>query len=394
MPISRKLRLALLAPLVAEMGGSFTAEKIIGRTIAGMLEPGESFRFVTGNSHARSPIGDAAPLVIRRNHALSYLDLIRESQYYWKLDRRKSRIPPYGLEKQLLSEGFNFAIALAMFAPLSGFVRMPFATVCWDLGHRDWPELPETGQQRTFQQREKWFQTVIPRASAVLTDSHETSKRISATYGILKDRVFEVPLTPEGECNYSTFTDRSDDALYPAQFWSHKNHIILIEALAYLRSRGLPARRIQFTGSDRGFQSHVSDLAESKGVSDLISFCGFVTPAVLDGLYASSGVTVMPSLLGPTNLPPIEALMRGCAVAVSSRFPLEGYSGTGVVYCDPFDVDQWAQVLRADQKLVAPSRAAVQEFTNLRRSKLNESVKALLSRLRSIQSLAHRPMIE
>jgi glycosyltransferase involved in cell wall biosynthesis len=106
--------------------------------------------------------------------------------------------------------------------------------------------------------------------------------------------------------------------LYPAQFWPHKNHITLVNMVDELHNRGLDSKLV-FCGSDKGNWNYVQQYIIDKKVPG-ISYIGFVTPEKLRWLYKHAYACVFSSLMGPDNLPPLEAAAYGCPV-VCANYP-------------------------------------------------------------------------
>jgi glycosyltransferase involved in cell wall biosynthesis len=119
--------------------------------------------------------------------------------------------------------------------------------------------------------------------------------------------------------------------LYPANWWPHKNHELLLEALAAVR-RERPELRLVLTGS-----GHPGALPE--GVSSL----GRVSDERLVDLYRSASALVFPSLYEGFGLPPLEAMACDCPVAVSRVASLPEVCGDAAVYFDPTSVDDVAR---------------------------------------------------
>ena len=223
-------------------------------------------------------------------------------------------------------------------------VDSPFAMTVWDLGHRVLPEFPEVSLSGwTFNQREQFYSYVLPRATIVNTGNSNGGAQIHEFYRVSLDRIICNPLPVNQmllDAEAVPFECPNPFLLYPAQFWPHKNHITLVDAVKILRDRGKDFRLI-FTGSDKGNQAYVKDYAKDVDVQ----FLGFVSLGVLKGLYQKAHATVFASLMGPDNLPPLEAVALGCPLV--SAGSLE----------DPLNPQEWADaILRAKViKAVVPT---------------------------------------
>jgi glycosyltransferase involved in cell wall biosynthesis len=76
---------------------------------------------------------------------------------------------------------------------------------------------------------------------------------------------------------------------------------------------------------------------------------GFISIEELKWLYLHSLGLIMPTCLGPTNMPPLEALALGCPVAVSDIPGHHEQLGENAIYFNPFKIDE---ISAAIEKLI------------------------------------------
>ncbi|MDV2487622.1 glycosyltransferase family 4 protein [Acinetobacter johnsonii] len=210
----------------------------------------------------------------------------------------------------------------------------------WDLCHRDMPEFPEVNFYREFELREKLFNSASKKAIAIFTDSQLGKENAIRRYNLDKNRVFNVSFTPSINITESKFIDikekykiKSSYIYYPAQFWAHKNHVYIIDAIAKLKLKGISLAVI-FSGSDKGNLKYVLDYAKKLKVSDLIFYIGFAPNEEVYYLYKQSLALVMPSYFGPTNIPPLEAFAIGTPVIYSDVDGLREQVANAALLCD------------------------------------------------------------
>ena len=60
-------------------------------------------------------------------------------------------------------------------------------------------------------------------------------------------------------------------------------------------------------------------------------------------LYKRATALVFPSLIGPTNIPPLEAMVLGTSVLCSDLFSMPEQVGHAGLLFDPFDVEDMAE---------------------------------------------------
>ncbi len=246
-------------------------------------------------------------------------------QYSYLLSSLSSRMKKKGtkIDRFLTESKFDCVVFLSP-NPISLLVKTtPMVNVVWDLGHRDLPDLSEFSTQNTFAEREFMYANTLPRSSSVLTDSRSTSANLEKIYNVNKNRISEIgllPPEPSAEIlpvpeNLRTITT-SKYLIYPSQFWTHKNHIRLIRAFSNLQ-RDFPELKLVFTGSEKGALVDAEKEIVRLNLISKIENLGFVTRDEYWSLLSESTGLVFPSLLGPTNLPPLEASAIGKKMAIS-----------------------------------------------------------------------------
>jgi len=223
----------------------------------------------------------------------------------------------------------------------------------WDLCHRDTPEFPEVNHFREFESREQLYTKSLKKSVAVLVDSELGKSNIVRRYGVDECRVHVAPFAP----SINAFMDNNIDVktkykidgnyiYYPAQFWSHKNHVYIIDAIAILKQQGINLMAI-FSGSNMGNLDYVLDYAKKLNVSELVKYIGFAPNEEIYSLYKNALAMVMPSYFGPTNIPPLEAFAIGTPVIYSDLDGLRDQVGDGALLCDLKSPNNLAEHLKS-----------------------------------------------
>jgi glycosyltransferase involved in cell wall biosynthesis len=162
--------------------------------------------------------------------------------------------------------------------------------------------------------------------------------------------------------------------LYPANRWHHKNHDILLRALALLRQRDTRVRvNAVFTGHEVSGGYPLLEKAREYEVSGQIWNAGHVSEADLAWLYWKADMLVFPSLFEGFGMPPLEAMAAGCPVAASSSTALPETCGDAALYFDarsPSEVAAAIERLLGDEslrdELIERGRARAGQFSRER----------------------------
>jgi glycosyltransferase involved in cell wall biosynthesis len=195
----------------------------------------------------------------------------------------------------------------------------------------------------------------------VIVGSRWVKKDVARQYGVSPKKIQVIPEGPPTQ-SYAKPSEESLAAvtnkykleqpfvIYPSVTWQHKNHIRLLEALAYLRdSRGLIVRLV-CTGTLDAYWPQIERRVGELDLSQQVQFLGFVPEADLRCLYRLSQCLVMPSLFEAVSLPIFEAWFEGTPVACSNVTALpEQVLDAGLIF-DPHDA---ASIADAIAKLVA-----------------------------------------
>jgi glycosyltransferase involved in cell wall biosynthesis len=211
-------------------------------------------------------------------------------------------------------------------------IKIPFIVTIWDLQHRlqsFFPEVSISGW--TFDQRESFYQSIIPKASYIIIGNQEGAKQINQFYNYPFERIKTVAmptpsyvydLEPNNKILEKYQLKKDQYLFYPAQFWPHKNHIALLDALKIIKENNLNFDLV-FTGSDKGNQKYIKQKVKEFSLENEVKFLGFVGRDEIVGLYQNAFCLVFPSMFGPDNIPPLEAMALSCPVICSNSKGME-----------------------------------------------------------------------
>ena len=95
---------------------------------------------------------------------------------------------------------------------------------------------------------------------------------------------------------------------YPAQFWSHKNHIYLIDTLTILKNKNINNIGFVFSGKDNGNLEYIKKKINSNDLNENIKILGFLSEQQIISLYKYSAGVVIPTYVGRSSLPLLESV--------------------------------------------------------------------------------------
>ena len=262
-----------------------------------------------------------------------------------------------------------------------------------DLAHVEHPEFAEVSHHGEFERRERLYGDAMRKAIAIIVDSEHGRRLVAEQYRIPLTRLFAAPFLTSRSVEQFVPDQAAAAAVrerygladpyifYPAQFWAHKNHRYIVAALSIMRQRHGWAPQAVFCGSDKGMLRPVLEYASSSGVGDLVKYCGFVPEEHLPYLYTGALALVMPTYLGPTNIPPVEALRLGVPVCYSDLPSFREHLGDAATYVD---LDNPASLADALHRIRRDGRRSCAGATDTRPARGDDPEDAYLRVLQQI----------
>jgi glycosyltransferase involved in cell wall biosynthesis len=376
------LNVAIDAPVMPETGAGVA--QFIGSLISalGQLQDGsETYTIIAGSQEqlkwlrscggANQQFVLKAPLSSRgeamdRNGHITFPDLLKRAvgpllpaaRYIQRLlSVPVPPVPPRSWPEVPVSDGFYERLGCdVIHIPLQNFVlcALPIVYNPHDLQHLHYPQFftPATIA---------WRETIYPAgchfAHTVAVGSQWIKDDIVRQYRIAPEKVQVIPEGPPTEL----YPEPSEDllakvknkyqlqqpfALYPAVTWQHKNHLRLVEALAYLRGKHGLTIQVVFTGShDGNFWRTIEARVDELKLRSQVRFLGFVPAEELRAIYRLSQFLVVPSLFEAISLPIFEAWLDGVPVACSNATALPDQVMDAALLFEPRDVGSIANAI-------------------------------------------------
>lgn len=245
-----------------------------------------------------------------------------------------------------------------------------------DLMHRYEAIFPEVSAMGRYGIREHRFRNIATWCTVVMVDSEVGRQHVVESYGVPAAKVYPLPYVAP-----SYLQDKHERAdfdahyrlpakflFYPAQFWPHKNHLRLLDAVHRVAER-YPDIALVLSGGKHHAFDEVQRRVEDFGMHERIRFVGYVPDADLSGLYRRARALVMPTFFGPTNIPPLEAMAIGCPVLVSGIYGMPEQYGDAALYFNPNSVTEMVE--RIEQVWSDDALAAEMVRKGMERSRHN-----------------------
>ena len=230
---------------------------------------------------------------------------------------------------------------------------LPYIATVFDLEYLDQPWFPEVSANGEWEIRHAHYSRYLPKATRVVVPNESGREQVMRHFGLRASRILTLPHpTPQlpapldpGEVQ-ARHSIEPPFLLYPAQYWAHKNHVTVLEALRLLNADGGRRYQLVCVGSDKGQRDRVQSLVAALGLEEDVRLLGFVTREELAALYQGAHALVYLSYFGPENLPPLEAFALGCPVVNADIPGAREQLGEAALLVPPADAEACARAVR------------------------------------------------
>lgn len=225
-------------------------------------------------------------------------------------------------------------------------VPLPSVVTFTDMQERFYPEFFSPKQ---LEERFHHYDWSLRMADVVIAISDFTKQSCIDIVGISPRKIRTIHLSPD-HLPEPTQPAGWDVAgwekfiYYPANFWEHKNHRALLQALQQLRSHRLNVRCV-FTGSLFGRESEWNALVAETGTGESVRHLGRRSRDEISWLFRHARGVMIPSRFEGFGIPVVEAMHCGCPVACSGGTSLPEVAGNAALYFDPRDVQDIADAV-------------------------------------------------
>ena len=241
--------------------------------------------------------------------------------------------------------------------------RLPSVYCPHDLQHIYYPE---NFSPEVHSAREVNYRLFSSNADRVVVHSESTKQDIEEFYGLDQDKIKVIPHS--SYIRHVPDLSREDTAellqrhdlthgnyfLYPSNFWPHKNHRLILQAMAALSKDGARPPRMVFTGPrkatgvHRNTQKMIERFGQEFNLADHITQTGFLDHTEIKAMFRSARGVIIPSKFEGFGIPVVDAFEAGVPVMVADASCLPEVMGDAGML---FDADKPADLAEKMMRL-------------------------------------------
>lgn len=222
------------------------------------------------------------------------------------------KLNPYN--SLLKSSGISLFHVPIQYSPIYG-TKIPVIITMHDLQEFHFPENFSSAERihRTINNHKAMYE-----ADKIIVSFEHIKKDILKFYNVPDNKVSVCPppfaenwFTTKKETDWQSLEKKYSISkrylLYPAATWPHKNHLLLIEALAKVKN-DIPDISLVCTGNKTEYYSQIEKKLKDLQLESSVKFLGIVPEEDLIGLYKNVELVVIPTLYEAGSGPLYEAM--------------------------------------------------------------------------------------
>ena len=255
---------------------------------------------------------------------------------------------------------------------------VPVVSIVYDLQYHYYPQFFSEEDRCS---RESNFRQTSRLANKLICISEYVRKTVLENSNLEPDRTISIPIQLPHRLKKQPVKDvdsilqrlglgENEFLLYPANFWPHKNHRMLLTAFAIYRVRNPESNlRLVCTGALENEKKVFQEAVYRMGQKDRVILPGFLNEEEFAAIFASCLALVFPSLYEGFGMPVLEAMALEKPVICSNVASLLEVAGDAAFYVDP---RKPRQIVNAIER-IATDKDLRERLIDLGRHRLAES---------------------
>ncbi|MYL85285.1 glycosyltransferase [Desulfovibrio aerotolerans] len=231
---------------------------------------------------------------------------------------------------------------------------VPVVSVIYDLQYAYYPQFftpdDEAGRERNFQCAARVAERLVCISEftrqTVLEQGNVPPGRTATVHISLPRRLTRTDPAAVAAVRARLHLGQAEYLLYPANYWPHKNHRMLLTALGlFAAARPESGLKLVLTGADTGLRQELGQAAARLGLSERVIFAGYVSDDDLSALMTGARALIFPSLFEGFGMPLVEAMAVGTPILCADVTSLPEVGGDAVLPFDPRRPDDMAAAI-------------------------------------------------
>lgn len=220
---------------------------------------------------------------------------------------------------------------------------IPVVSTINDIQHEYYPQFftPEE-----YNHRKQFYNDISRKAEGIICISDYTKKTFCEKYNYDEKRAYTIYIAVQNRFKNEDpavldklYLKDSRYIVFPANFWEHKNHKILLNAFSMYAQKDKDAKLV-LTGNTLGKEKEFLDIIDKMGLKDRVIITGYLNNDEFYSILKNSKGLIFPSLFEGFGIPVVEAMYINKLVACSNVTSLPEIGCDSICYFNPVKPDE------------------------------------------------------
>lgn len=226
---------------------------------------------------------------------------------------------------------------------------IPAVSTILDIQHEFYPQF---FAPQELQHRRNFYRDIVKKVEWVTCISDYTKETFCEKYEYPMERAETIYIAIQNRF------DKEDESIlerldirnqkyivYPANFWEHKNHKLLLNAFAMYAAEHRDMKLV-LTGNPLEQKEYYENLLKALKIEDLTVITGYVSNEELYSILKNAKGLIYPSLFEGFGIPVVEAMHLQKLIASSNKTSLPEIGCEAICYFDPRKPDEILKGIR------------------------------------------------
>jgi glycosyltransferase involved in cell wall biosynthesis len=315
------MKIGIIFDTYRKGGGGYNQSIVTAKILNSLSSKEINFEFIS-----MLPGGERE--LVKNSYKVINFTKQKSSRLYYILSKSKifeSFFNKFRIENPFTKFLFNRKYDLVFFLGPSFYInccnKINFMVNIYDLNFKFNNFFPEYKNEKVFNDTKDIINKSVDRAFKIFVDTDRTKEELNSYFLCPSEKITVYPFSSHLPGIWEEIKENFDINFYlaklkipenlnffyyPAQFWAHKNHRYIIDALKILKKKK-NNYKIIFSGSDKGNLNYIKKIINDNGLNENFLIYDFLEDKEVISIYLKSKGLIMPTFVARSTLPLYEA---------------------------------------------------------------------------------------
>lgn len=267
-----------------------------------------------------------------------------KSKLYNRIFNKLRRMGLLRISKQHVLKDLNVDVLCCPFSAATFAEEgIPVVSTILDIQHEFYPTFFDP---KELQGRRNFYKELIQKVNTITCISDYTKETFCEKYDFPRENAYTIYIAIQDRFNkfddsvLERFDIKDNEYIvYPANFWEHKNHKMLLTSFGMYK-KNHPDAKLVLTGNPLEKEEYYNQLLKALEIDGNVVITKYLKEEELFSILKHARGLIFPSLFEGFGIPLVEAMHLGKLIASSNKTSLPEVGCDAIYYFDPRKADE------------------------------------------------------